>query len=245
MSYEHYSNEHQLYLHTKPLICSWHKNALGFIKYGIHLDVGCGSGGFLQSLPKNVIKFGIDLDVNAIKVSPPNMIISHCSIFDFINDEKNHGRFDSISAFEVIEHIEDTAEFIRSILVLLKPNGVFLGSTPNSERLWLSVFPREPFDFPPNHINYFSKHDVSCFLNNLNSVQISAAYYAPTLGETLYRSRLIGSYLFKKAYKRRFTRYLLYLFLSPPVFLFITVSNFTKKKYMHHMFVASKPKDVS
>lgn len=52
---------------------------------------------------------------------------------DLNNDFNNLGEFDLIIAIELIEHLENTAHFLRNIAQCLTPNGTIVITTPNIE----------------------------------------------------------------------------------------------------------------
>lgn len=94
------------------------------------LDVGTYDGHWL-SLQPGALRVGIDIDVaprpgiNAIRG-------------DGLRLPFGDGSFDSVFAFEVIEHVDDPATFVRELARVTAPGGSVTLSTPNAD---LRIFP--------------------------------------------------------------------------------------------------------
>jgi hypothetical protein len=65
------------------------------------------------------------------------------------------GRFDVITAFDVIEHVPDPHAFTRAVAERLEPGGVWLLSTPDVESLTARLFGRRWHFYYPYHLSYF------------------------------------------------------------------------------------------
>jgi SAM-dependent methyltransferase len=59
--------------------------------------------------------------------------IDHVVIDDMTRSSLASNTFDYAIAVEVLEHVEDDAAFIREVRRVLKPNGVFIMTTPNGD----------------------------------------------------------------------------------------------------------------
>ncbi len=130
-----------------------HKNPFGKTL----LDIGCGTGGFLLEAQKIGYKvYGIDFDKNQINIAKnlglKGAIVA--DIFNFLKKEKNKNRFDVITGFEVIEHLDRPKEFLNLIFQSLKPGGYLALSAPNRERFWGNI--KESYDFPYHHLIRFN-----------------------------------------------------------------------------------------
>jgi O-antigen biosynthesis protein len=103
------------------------------------LDVGCGEGygsAFLSQLADTVI--GMDIDPKTIdharrKYSNlPNLTfeVGRCE-----EAFRKHNSFDMVVGFELLEHLDpdDQARFLKSILQTLKPDGLFVVSSPERD----------------------------------------------------------------------------------------------------------------
>jgi 2-polyprenyl-3-methyl-5-hydroxy-6-metoxy-1,4-benzoquinol methylase len=68
--------------------------------------------------------------------------------------------FDAIVSFETIEHLADSAGFLRQSLRLTKPGGTLICSTPNQNSL---PFDRSVF---PHHLRHFTPEEFDTLLQD-------------------------------------------------------------------------------
>ncbi len=67
---------------------------------------------------------------------------------------------DAVCAFEVLEHSEDPINFLMMMRTWARPGGSLLISVPNGRRLSVRLGRREPQDFPPHHLMYWTAHSL-------------------------------------------------------------------------------------
>jgi 2-polyprenyl-6-hydroxyphenyl methylase/3-demethylubiquinone-9 3-methyltransferase len=98
------------------------------------LDVGCGAGLLTEPLARlGAAATGIDAAPEVIAVAQ-----EHASAMGLTIDyrveaiERLDGQFDLITCMEVIEHVADPAEFVKSLAKRLAPGGLLVMSTPNA-----------------------------------------------------------------------------------------------------------------
>lgn len=118
------------------------------------LDVGCGSGGFLSTLPASVKKFGVEPSAAAARAAAR---LGVCILGETLRDLPADAQFDVITLIDVIEHVVDPAETLDQLLAHLAPAGCLMVGTgdPTSAawqrvfraRFWYSCFP-EHISFP-------------------------------------------------------------------------------------------------
>jgi 2-polyprenyl-3-methyl-5-hydroxy-6-metoxy-1,4-benzoquinol methylase len=99
------------------------------------LDIGCGTGAWLERLADLHFSnlYGVDLDIQQVKSERANI-----SQLNLDKDElPNFGinQFDLITAIELVEHLENPGRLFFHISKLLKPNGYVLLTTPNIHSL--------------------------------------------------------------------------------------------------------------
>ncbi|MBA3655783.1 MAG: methyltransferase domain-containing protein [Gemmatimonadaceae bacterium] len=143
------------------------------------LEIGCGSGSFLQKLRSAVdaeasssIRIseytGIDIDANAIALGQGkgvNLVSS--SVEAFAKEQRD--AYDIVLHFELIEHLFDPTQFMVDARALLKPDGVMIFTTPNANGLEMIASHYNSFRllahsiFPPMHLNAFSTVNISHF----------------------------------------------------------------------------------
>ena len=92
------------------------------------LDVGCGDGNFFVLL-KEVCKakevYGIEISEKGAELARKRGV--KCYQLDV--DEDNYSN--AVTAFELTEHLFDPDHFLEEVYRVLKPEGIFVLSTPN------------------------------------------------------------------------------------------------------------------
>ena len=113
------------------------------IKGKVTLDAGCGEGYGTSWLRTNGINvLGVDCSRTAFKSSEKKGVIRGDILFMPFHSCK----FDAIISFEVIEHLKDGNMYLSQVSNLLKPHGIFLGSTPiRKKEKYLNDRPKNPF----------------------------------------------------------------------------------------------------
>ena len=128
------------------------------------LDVGCGTGIFLHEAEKKGYQpWGLDFSREDIKVGQGRFGLKNLfamGIEGFSKKNKSK-RFDIISFFEVIEHMDQPADFLSKVKKLLKPGGLIVLSTPNRDR---SLDTLAEGDYPPNHLTRWNEKSLRAFL---------------------------------------------------------------------------------
>jgi 2-polyprenyl-3-methyl-5-hydroxy-6-metoxy-1,4-benzoquinol methylase len=98
------------------------------------LDIGCGSGAWLERLADAGFSslHGIDLDIEQFRCARAT-----CSRADLDRDDLALGgrQFDLITAIELVEHLENPGRLYKHIREHLAPGGVALVTTPNIHSL--------------------------------------------------------------------------------------------------------------
>ena len=100
------------------------------------LDIACGSGhgSKLISGHCNTV-LGVDVNSYVIVTNETRYNISNLSFLvgDALKLKFNDNVFDKIVSMETIEHIQDDCKFIREMYRILKPQGLFIVSTPQNK----------------------------------------------------------------------------------------------------------------
>jgi 2-polyprenyl-3-methyl-5-hydroxy-6-metoxy-1,4-benzoquinol methylase len=121
------------------------------------LDVGAGTGDFLNICKNNNWKvLGIEPNLDARKIAGEKGIYLKKNLLD-INDQK----FDVITLWHVLEHVEDLKDTIKILNSLLKPNGRIVIAVPNYKS-YDAQFYKEywaAFDVP-RHLWHFSQSTI-------------------------------------------------------------------------------------
>jgi len=98
------------------------------------LDVGCGAGLLTEPLARLGAKVtGLDASPEVIAVARDHSARMGLEIDYRAGDvQQLVGRFDLITAMEVIEHVADPEAFVRALANKLAPDGLLVLSTPNA-----------------------------------------------------------------------------------------------------------------
>ena len=140
-------------------------------------DIGAGFGIFLEEL-KGIWPLA---RLVAIEPSPEQADICRnkglevqcCSLEELKGFE---GQFDLVTAFELLEHIFDSDDFLRRVRSILKPGGHFLITTLSAQGFDIQLLWGNSKSLnPPHHLNFFNPRSISMLLerNGFETVQVS------------------------------------------------------------------------
>lgn len=123
------------------------------------LDLGCSCGYFLDvALEAGYDAYGVEFSEEAIGAAQPGTRerIRRSNLND---GEGDHPReYDVVTAFDIIEHVEDPVEFLRDIEGMLVPGGGVVLSTPDTGHfLRYAMGTRWPMLQPMQHTTLLSK----------------------------------------------------------------------------------------
>ncbi len=162
------------------------------------LDLGCGTAEFMSELQKRGAEvWGTDLDQKAIDIAKQSFVLSNISnlpIEKFL-EKKDLPKFDYITIFEVIEHIDNPLQILQMAIESLKPNGKIILSVPSRQR----IFPNTSgWDYPLHHLSRWNNKSLKNILllagcQNIIIKYINKFYYLNELSiETLIPKKLIS-----------------------------------------------------
>lgn len=140
------------------------------------LDIGCGSGVFLDYIKdlSYIVSQGIDLSPEAVSACINKGVkASKCDIYDFI---KNSNKLPDIAvSFHCLEHVKDPVQFIESLKPVCDNGGRILTSTPYSpmtvEASWFDIL-----NHPPHHLTRWNTKAYSVLAQRLN---LKCIFHAP------------------------------------------------------------------
>jgi len=128
------------------------------------LDFGCGPGGFLlKARSKTRMIIGIELESRLQSHFKENNLNVVQNIQDLPVDQK----FDLITAFHVVEHLEDPAEILKQLATKLQESGKIIIEIPSSADALITLYKNVPY----SEFTYWSCH---LFLFNSSNLQILA-----------------------------------------------------------------------
>ena len=131
-----------------------------------HLDIGCGTGEFINSCVKR--------NINCIGIEP-SRIAREKAINNYklnvkadtnLNQFKNNS-FDSVSMWHVLEHIYDINNTISCLKNIIREEGTLIVAVPNHKSLDAKIYKKywAAWDLPI-HLNHFSPLTINRLLKN-------------------------------------------------------------------------------
>jgi len=157
------------------LILNWLKKEFNFNGKSI-LDVGCGSGKFVNHLRKNGI------NAKGIEYSRPlyeKYLKDKEYFYTFSLEEFNEkigGVFDVVTLFDVLEHIDFPGKFIQEISKLQTLNGYLIKEIPLHGTLHSRLLGKKWHFFNKYHLSYFRKKRLVKLLDELGYNLIQDRY---------------------------------------------------------------------
>jgi SAM-dependent methyltransferase len=132
------------------------------------LDVGCGSGIFLDYLKKTLPGadlFGFDLNSDLLNqvASRGFGVLPH----DFHQDDADFDggtQFDAICMLQVLEHAVQPLAFLSAFLRLLRPGGLLILTTPNAAGP-IRRFSDALTELPPHHLTRWTEQSFRTMLS--------------------------------------------------------------------------------
>jgi 2-polyprenyl-3-methyl-5-hydroxy-6-metoxy-1,4-benzoquinol methylase len=137
--------------------CLLHQNSISRPEKNI-LDIGAGTGDFLKVCKVNLWNvFGIEPDMEARNIAAKKGVLLHKDVSHF-TDKK----FEIITLWHVLEHVENLEEYISTLEKLLSKNGTLIIAVPNYKSYDAKYYSKfwAAFDVP-RHLWHFSETSIS------------------------------------------------------------------------------------
>jgi SAM-dependent methyltransferase len=152
-----------------------HDIAKGYINndYKI-LEVGCAHGAFLKKINELFkLKLTVGLELNeSTKVNDLNFEIRNETIQYYSNENK--GVFDLVCLFQVLEHVSDVHDFLKSTINCLKKGGVLILSVPNNNSFLKKS--NSCLNMPPHHVGLWDEQSLIA-LSNIFPLKVLNIHY--------------------------------------------------------------------
>jgi methionine biosynthesis protein MetW len=151
------------------------------------LDIGCGTGLFLQQLTRRLPIQAVGVDVSQRAVAAAKARGIHAEVLEAGAALAPLGAFDFVTLFEVLEHVQN-AEAVLANIRRSFPEATVLASVPNTGyiadrlRLLCGRFPRQWIVHPGEHIRFWTLHDFRQMAGHLG---YRVARVIPLRGATL------------------------------------------------------------
>jgi SAM-dependent methyltransferase len=134
---------------------------------GSILDIGAGDGAFLSAALGVLAtsNLGIEPSIKAIAKNDDNRVnIKNIAIEDLETNEK----FDLVTCFQTIEHLNNPREFISNIKRFIKPGGYFAISCHNRLSLTNKILGEKSPIFDVEHLQVFTDQGIEKLFSGLN-----------------------------------------------------------------------------
>lgn len=131
---------------------------------GALLDVGCGSGLFLEEAQARGWEV-TGVEFNELSVARLRELGVSAITEPFPTASVPVAAYDAVTAWDVLEHILDPARFVRGVRRALKPGGVLLVCVPNIDSLVNRMLHEKSGTFAGYaHINFFNARTLSALV---------------------------------------------------------------------------------
>ena len=111
------------------------------------LDMGCGTGGFIKRLDKNLNLFGVDISTVSIVKAKCNNSDINFIIGDIENTNFKENTFDIVVFSGVLHHFQNFKKSLDEAHIILKPGGKIFAFDPHKKNpiMWLYRDKKSPF----------------------------------------------------------------------------------------------------
>lgn len=185
-----------IYLLARKISLRWKQNLISNQKdKGSILDVGCGTGEFLNKMKSSGWK------VSGIEPIETPRKKAEQILNQSINEslENTTGEFDIITLWHVLEHLPKLNESIQKVHKLLKPDGLLIIAVPNYNSQDAKTYKQfwAAYD-TPRHLWHFNKGSMSRLLEKYNFILEKIlpmkldSYYVSLLSEKYKLNGQIG-----------------------------------------------------
>jgi SAM-dependent methyltransferase len=155
------------------------------------LDVGCGTGSYFEILGKYGKVSGTESSPEVIKTLRARGVNNEIFLAELPNMNLRK-KFDCVTAFEIIEHVEEDEASLRNIADHLKPDGLLIGTVPAYRWLW------SPHDDLAHHKRRYTRPELIEKLKRAGFTAVKISYYNTFLFPIAVLVRFLKKTLLKK-----------------------------------------------
>ena len=180
------SNQSKKKMRTKSLLPESILDSLN--ENTVLLDIGCGNGKFLYETKKltNTQVCGLDISKTAVETAKEKFGLD---IFygTIAESPYTDNSFDLITAWQYLEHVQHPLEILQKVHQLLKPNGIFMMSTPNFNSINAKIFKSKWYSLDcPRHLYIYTPKTIHKLMEKAGFVVTGISH--DTSSKTLLRS---------------------------------------------------------
>ncbi|MGB2297759.1 MAG: class I SAM-dependent methyltransferase [Flavobacteriaceae bacterium] len=142
------------------------------------LDVGVGLGRLLNKIDVPVNKYGIDIDLNQLKMVDKSINVCLSKVEDIPYKDDF---FDVVVCTDVLEHVLDLNTAISNIIRCIKPGGKLIIRVPYKENL--SPYLDESYPYQYAHLRNFDENNLQLLLEKIFSMKVTEVTYCGYINE--------------------------------------------------------------
>jgi SAM-dependent methyltransferase len=135
------------------------------VRQGTLLDIGCGTGSFVKrTIDMGFQSYGIEMNERSVEMGLGHFKIDSLYATDLTGLSRRFPdlKFDVVTLFQVLEHLEDPNQIMAEIKQVLKEDAVVVIAVPFRDR-WPDTSGEG--DCPPHHLTRWSLGAMEYFLN--------------------------------------------------------------------------------
>jgi len=174
--YDGYYSEHNLSIpetiqrRVKEIVATFEP----YRKSGALLDIGFGAGTILD-VASTWNRYGVEVSASAIKHAKPEWKAFHGTLEDAHYPDNF---FDVVTASEIIEHCPDPQILLTEVYRILRPGGLFWGTTPAANGLSFRLLGLKwSVMAPPEHLQLFSSKGMKRLLKETGFSRFNIAMH--------------------------------------------------------------------
>jgi 2-polyprenyl-3-methyl-5-hydroxy-6-metoxy-1,4-benzoquinol methylase len=167
-----------------------------FKENGKILDIGCGQGGFLNTMKKNGWEtYGVELSKEACEFARQNYGLENIKNEDLLSIDFPDNYFDVVTLWHVLEHLREPLYTLKKIYKILKKDGILIIESPNFQSIQSRVFKEKWFNLDlPRHLFQFSPATSIHYFNKTNFKIIKRDYFVnPRINFISFKKSLLRS----------------------------------------------------
>src|SRR3989344_5799721 len=161
------------------------------------LELGCGTGGMLETLTKFGKVTGFDISPAAVGYCQAKgfdtVRVQDISTLDIAGEQTG---YDSILALDVLEHIQDDVLAMRKVRALLADGGLFFVNVPAHKFLW------SEHDEALEHKRRYHRVELIKKLTDAGFAIVSNSYFVSLISPIIILYRIWGNVFGKSAYPK-------------------------------------------
>lgn len=144
---------------------------------GTVLEVGAGRAAFAKIVGYDRY-VGLEYNDDAITRAAMDGVQLYKESIDQ-HQLNNNNKYSTVVAFQVLEHIPETFNFIKSCLASLKEEGYLIVAVPNNEGI-CGLAQNSLLDLPPHHVTHWTKETLEMMAKifDINLIEIETEHLA-------------------------------------------------------------------